>query len=42
MVSVVIVIISIIFIIIPNPREQDHMYPGLLEPAGMGHRWESR
>lgn len=37
MVSVVVVIINIIFIIIPNPREYDHTFPGILEGAGMGH-----
>lgn len=38
MVLVVVVIINTIVIIIPDPREQDHTFPGLLEPAGMmGH-----
>lgn len=34
MASVVVVIINIIFVIIPNPRELDHTFPGLLEPQG--------
>lgn len=37
MVLVVVVIINTIFVIIPNPREWDHSFPGLLEPGGMGH-----
>lgn len=34
MVSVVVVIINIIFIIMPNPRERDHTFLGILEAAG--------
>lgn len=34
MVSVVVVIINIVFIIMPNPREWDHTFPGIWEAAG--------